>query len=150
MRIFNIVKGFEEQDVKLPARGSALSAGYDFHTIKEMTLPPSSVTMVQTGVKAYMPDNEVLLIYVRSSTAIKKGLTLKNQTAVIDADYAFADNDGHIVLAIENNSNQEYTLEKHERIAQGVFVQYGITDDDKAKGKRTGGIGSTDKGDNIG
>ena len=87
MRKFYIAKGFENRDVILPKRGTSKSAGYDFSTLEEITIKPNEKVLVNTGVKAEMEDDEVLLIFPRSSIAVKKGLQSTNSVAVIDADY---------------------------------------------------------------
>ncbi len=91
-----------------------------------------------------MEDDEVLLIFPRSSLAIKKGLRLTNSVAVIDADYyGNENNDGHIMISLFNFSDHDVVIEDQERIAQGIFMKYLPTDDDDAKGERVGGFGST-------
>ena len=90
-----------------------------------------------------MEDNEVLLIFVRSSTGIKRGITLANGTAVIDADYVDnEDNEGHIMIALYNNTDEDITIKDGECVAQGVFLNYLVTGDTVVK-ERKGGIGST-------
>ncbi len=144
MRKFYIAKGFENRDVILPKRGTSKSAGYDFSTLEEITIKPNEKVLVNTGVKAEMEDDEVLLIFPRSSIAVKKGLQLTNSVAVIDADYfSNPNNDGHIMIPLNNISSKEVTLQKGERIAQGIFVKYLITDDDNSTSSRVGGYGST-------
>ena len=146
MRKFEVAKGFEGRGVNLPKRGSTKSAGYDFESIEDIIIPSHETVLVNTGIKASMADNEVLMIFVRSSSAIKKGLILRNGTAIIDADYYNnEDNDGHIMLAIHNTFDSPYRVTKGERLAQGIFVQYGVTNDDDTYTERSGGIGSTDK-----
>ncbi len=144
MRKFEIAKGYEDMNVILPKRGSKHSAGYDFFSLEEYTLHPKEVHLFQTGVKARMNKDEVLLLVVRSSIGIKKGLSLANQVGVIDSDYYGNEkNDGHILIALRNESENDVTITKEERIAQGIFVHYLVTDDDMTKETRIGGIGST-------
>ena len=103
-------------------------------------------TLIPTGVKAYMEDDEVLYLYNRSSNPKKKGLILANSVGVIDKDYyGNPDNDGHIMFAFFNIKDEDITIKKGEAIGQGVFSKYLVTDDDVAGGDRTGGFGSTDK-----
>ncbi len=144
MRKFEIARGYEDKNVILPKRGSKYSAGYDFFSLEEYTLHPKEVHLFPTGVKAKMNEDEVLLLVVRSSIGIKKGLSLANQVGVIDSDYYGNEkNDGHILIALRNESEKEVTINKEERIAQGLFIHYLTTDDDKTEETRTGGIGST-------
>ena len=77
----------EELDTKLPERQTKSSAGYDFYVIEDVTIPPHQMVMLPTNVKAYMQDDEVLMLYARSSLAIKRGLILQNTTGIIDADF---------------------------------------------------------------
>ena len=112
------------------------------------SMPPrlksQAVTVVPTGLKAYMELNEYLSIFIRSSLAFKKGLMLANSTGIIDCDYYNnPDNEGHIMIAYYNTKDVSYTIKKGERIAQGIFMKYLTTDDDDASGIRMGGIGST-------
>lgn len=147
-RRFEHVKGYEH--LPLPTRKTALSAGYDIVAAEDVVIPPGETVLVPTGVKAYMNADEVLIVALRSSLAVKRGLSLANGIGVIDADYADnAENDGHIFVALYNRSDAFDGDFAHiaagERIAQGVFVRYGVTDDDSADGRRTGGFGSTGK-----
>jgi dUTP pyrophosphatase len=144
MRQFMIVKGYENKGVVLPKRSTAFSAGYDFRCLDGFTLAPHASMLVPTGVKAAMEKDDVLLLYPRSSLAIKKGLQLTNSVAVIDADYfGNPQNDGHIMVPVYNFSDHAVTIEAGERIAQGIFTKYLKTDDDVADGLRSGGYGST-------
>lgn len=144
MRKFATIKGFEH--ITLPMRKTAKSAGYDLTCAKDTVCPAATVTLIPTGLKAYMPDDEYLAIFVRSSIAVKRSLMLANGVGVIDADYADnVDNEGHIMIPIYNASGKMQTISAGERIAQGIFTKYGVTEDDSAIGERTGGFGSTDE-----
>ncbi len=144
MRQFMICKGFEQKDIKLPERSTKFSAGYDFKSLEDFDIEPNQVHIFKTGVKAKMDEDDVLLIFIRSSLAIKKGLQLANNVAVIDADYfSNPDNDGHIMIAIKNTSNEIVSIKKGDKIAQGMFTKYEITIDDRSSNERTGGSGST-------
>ncbi len=144
MRQFMICKGFEQNDIKLPERSTKFSAGYDFKSLEDFDIEPKQVHIFKTGVKAKMDEDDVLLIFIRSSLAIKKGLQLANNVAVIDADYfSNPDNDGHIMIAIKNTSNEIVSIKKGDKIAQGMFTKYEITIDDRSSNERTGGTGST-------
>ncbi len=144
MRQFMICKGFEQNDIKLPERSTKFSAGYDFKSLEDFDIEPNQVHIFKTGVKAKMDEDDVLLIFIRSSLAIKKGLQLANNVAVIDADYfSNPDNDGHIMIAIKNTSNEIVSIKKGDKIAQGMFTKYEITIDDRSSNERTGGTGST-------
>ena len=148
--VFTNEKGvkFEfNKDIKLPVRADKGSSGYDFYLPKDTQFLPNRVTKVYTDVKAYMPEDEELLIFIRSSLAIKHGLKLVNQVGKIDSSYYNnPDNDGNIILAIENTSGKAITLKEGERIAQGTFYKYLLADEDNTlHEERTGGIGSSNR-----
>ena len=149
------IRGFEEVKEKfkfhkgvpthLPIRADVRSAGYDFFSKETVEIKPNEQHAFYTDVKAYMLPNEVLYIFPRSSYGIKKGLMLSNTTGVIDSSYYgnFA-NDGNIIIVLKNVSHETVTIEKGDRIAQGVFMQYLTTDDDLSISlERRGGIGSS-------
>lgn len=101
-------------------------------------------TLVPTGIKANMGDDEALMLYNRSSNPMKNFLLLGNGVGVIDKDYfENEDNDGHIMFQFINFGLFPVTIKKGTRIGQGVFQPFLKTDDDVAGGKRTGGHGST-------
>lgn len=149
-RGFEVAKGYEDKNINLPIRKTKSSAGYDFEAAED-TLVPKFVpgvkpTLIKTGIKAYMQDDEVLYLYNRSSNPKKKGLVLCNSVGVVDADYyGNSDNDGDIMFAFYNVGSEDITIKKGEAIGQGVFQKYLVADDDAAEGTRTGGFGSTDK-----
>lgn len=146
MRKFYIAKGFENLDIILPKRETLGSAGYDFASAETVTVEPNKTKLISTGVKAQMNEGEVLKIYARSSLAKKKGLFIANHVGIIDSDYfENASNDGHIIINVYNFTDSPVEILKGERIAQGIFCQYLICDDDIASGKRNGGFGSTTK-----
>ena len=134
-------------DTVLPKRKTAKSAGYDFVLPCDVRLNPRSVSaIIPTNVKASMPDNEVLMLYIRSSIGIKHHVTLANGTGIIDADYfSNPDNDGNIGICLQNNSDEIVSFRKGERIMQGIFVKYAVCDGDETNEVRKGGFGSTGK-----
>ena len=147
MRKFEIAKGFEDRGVVLPQRKTTKSAGYDIIALtdEDVYVHPGMSVNLETGVKACMEDDEVMLLFIRSSLGIKQGLTLSNSCGVIDADYYNnPDNDGHFILNIINTGNSVQRIPARSRVAQAVFVKYLTVDDDNATGERIGGIGSTD------
>ena len=144
MRGFKVAKGFENESIILPKRQTKNSAGYDFYVAKDTTIKAHSIALIPTGVKAYMENDEVLKIYVRSSMPFKRGLTLANNVGIIDSDYyENPDNDGHIMIQVMNFTDNDILVKKNERIAQGVFLKYLLADDDNANEVRCGGFGST-------
>ena len=150
VRGFEIAKGFENKGINLPERKTKYSAGYDIEAAEDTVIPSfkkgMAPTLIKTGIKAYMQDDEVLMLYNRSSNPKKKGLILANSVGVIDKDYyGNPDNDGHIMFAFYNIKEEDTVIKKGEAIGQAIFMKYLIADDDKADGIRTGGFGSTDK-----
>ena len=150
VRGFEIAKGFEDKGINLPERKTKYSAGYDIECAEYVTIPSfkkgANPTLIKTGIKAYMQDDEVLMLYNRSSNPKKKGLILANSVGVIDKDYyGNPDNDGHIMFAFYNIKDEDIVIKKGEAIGQAVFQKYLVTDDDKAEGERVGGFGSTTK-----
>lgn len=144
-RGFEIIKGFEDEAI-LPKRGTAKSAGYDFAATEEVTIKPGQTVLVKTGIKAYMLEDEVLKLYIRSSLGFKKNLMLANAVGIIDADYYNnVDNEGHIMVALHNYGSEYRVITKGERIAQGIFTKYLVADKDTASSLRSGGFGSTNK-----
>lgn len=132
-------------DVKLPTRKTTGSAGYDFYLPFTITVPAHGYSeMVPTYVKAYMPEDEVLLLYIRSSIGLLKGLTLANNVGVIDNDYVDnPENEGNISLRLYNHTDKNVVLRAGERVMQGIFFKYGVVDGDVVTGERKGGTGST-------
>lgn len=149
-RGFEIAKGWEDKDIKLPVRATEYSAGYDFECAEDIIIPSivSSLirkpTLVPTGIKAYMNNDEGLFLYNRSGNPLKNFLVLANGVGVIDADYyGNPDNDGHIMFQFYNLSPLPLTIKKGQRVGQGVFKNYLKVDNDNSEEKRTGGMGST-------
>ena len=145
-RGFEIARGYADQDIHLPHRKTARSAGYDIEAAADCVLLPHQVTVVPTGLKAYMQPDEYLGIHVRSGFSIKKQLSCINSQGIIDADYyGNADNDGHILVALVNHSDVPVQVEKGMRLAQGIFYRYLTVDGDTAGigAERQGGLGST-------
>ena len=145
-RGFEIVSNWQAKGINIPVRKTAASAGYDLAAAITVTIAPQAIVLVPMGIKAYMQDDEVLEIYIRSSLAIKKQLRLANNVGIIDADYYDNEsNEGHIMLAMYNFGKETVMLKQGERIAQGIFKKYLLTDGDNAGAgdKRQGGFGST-------
>ena len=150
LRGFEIAKGFEDKGINLPIRKTKFSAGYDIEAAEDVVIPSfkkgMNPTLVKTGLKAYMQDDEVMFLYNRSSNPKKKGLILANSVGVIDKDYyGNPDNDGHVMFAFYNIKEEDITIKKGEAIGQAVFQKYLVSDDDNAQGERMGGFGSTSK-----
>lgn len=134
-------------DIKKPKRGTKNSAGYDICTPIKIIIPAGGISeAIQTDIKAYMLDDEVLEIYPRSSLGFKKGLMLINTVGIIDSDYySNKDNDGNIGFKLKNLTDKEVVIEAGEKIMQGIFKKYLKVDNDNSNEARIGGIGSTGK-----
>lgn len=132
-------------EISLPKRATKGSAGYDFYTPVSFELHPGETIKIPTGIRVEMEDNWVLTLYPRSGLGFKFRLQLNNTVGVIDSDYFYSDNEGHIFSKITNDSNEDkfLSLEKGVGFMQGIFIEYGITVDDDAKETRNGGFGST-------
>ncbi len=129
--------------IKLPQRATSGSAGYDFYTPYSIVLHPHDKIVIPSGIRCEIDSGYMMLGVVRSSIGIKHDVNLSNTCMVLDGDYFFAENEGHIMIALRNMKNYTVRFEAGERIMQGVFLPYGITYDDSVETKRTGGIGST-------
>lgn len=135
-------------DIILPKRSTLNSAGYDFYSVISFTLSPGERRVIPTGIKVSMNSNEFLSIYIRSSLGFKWNIRMCNQVGIIDADYYNnSENEGHIFVFLMNEGNKVLEIKKGDRIVQGIFMPFLITDDDKTTDIRMGGIGSTNKGD---
>ena len=133
IRGFEIAKGFENNGINLPERKTKYSAGYDVESAEDVIIPSfkkgMKPTLVKTGIKAYMQDNEYLMLVNRSSNPGKKGLILANSIGIVDKDYY--------------GNDEDIEIKKGDRIGQAIFTPYLVADNDTANGERNGGFGST-------
>ena len=148
VRGFEIAKGFEDKNINLPERKTKYSAGYDIEAAEDVIIPSfkkgANPTLVKTGLKAYMGDNEYLMLANRSSNPKKKGLILANSVGIIDKDYyENEDNDGHFMFAFYNIKEEDIMIKKGDIVGQAIFMPFLIADNDEAQGTRKGGFGST-------
>ena len=147
-RQFKIVndefRKYPNEIIQIPQRATEKSGCYDIRIPTDIVINPNQRKLIWSDIKAYMEDDEVLMIYIRSSLGIK-GLILSNLTAVIDCDYSSETNvetGGNIGLSLWNTTDQPFFLKKGDRVCQGMFVKYLITkDDDPIKKERLGGFG---------
>jgi len=137
----------EYDNIKLPARGTKLSAGYDIFAPFSFVLQPGESITFPTGIRVFLDPDKFLAIYPRSGQGFKYKLQLFNTVGIIDADYVNSENEGHIAMKLYNDSPDGKTLsvEAGQGIAQGIIQQYFLTNDDAADGERNGGFGSTDR-----
>ena len=140
------IKEFYEL-LKLPKRATKGSAGYDFYAPFDIILAPGETIKVPTGIRAKMEDNYVLKLYPRSGLGFKYRLQLNNTVGIIDSDYYYSDNEGHIFIKLTNDSklDKDMIVKKGEGICQGIFLKFGLTIDDDTNEIRNGGFGSTNK-----
>ena len=159
-RGFEIIKKYKNKDINVPKRQTVRAAGYDFEAAEDMIIPsvwkkmaervfteqqgPLKATLIPTGVKAYMLDDEYLQLSIRSGMSLKTGLMLANSVGIVDGDYYNNDdNEGHIMFAVHNFGFKDKLIRKGERIGQGIFIKFLKADGDVAVGNRSGGFGST-------
>ncbi|MBD5129061.1 MAG: deoxyuridine 5'-triphosphate nucleotidohydrolase [Ruminococcaceae bacterium] len=134
-------------NIVLPKRATSGSAGYDFFAPFDIELKAGETVKVPTGVRVRIAEGWVLSLYPRSGLGFKFRLQLDNTVGIIDSDYYFSDNEGHIFAKITNDSKDGKTvvIPAGTGFMQGIFTEYGITEDDDADGVRNGGFGSTTK-----
>ena len=129
--------------VQLPRRATAGSAGYDFFAPADLKMEPGASLNVPTGIRARIDAGWVLMLFPRSGLGFKYRLMLNNTVGVVDSDYFGAQNEGHIFIKLFNAGDRTLAIDAGEAFAQGVFLPYGLTDDDCARDMRIGGFGST-------
>lgn len=131
--------------IRLPKRATAGSAGYDFYAPVRLILEPGQTIKVPTGIRVEMDANWVLKCYPRSGLGFKYRLQMNNTVGIIDSDYFYSDNEGHIFCKITNDTNEDKVVDiaQGDGFIQGIFVEYGITVDDDVTAVRNGGFGST-------
>lgn len=169
-RGFEVVKAYESEEINLPQRATEHAAGYDFEAADDTVVPSiwkSGIvkaligiageitdkdvkavkpTLVPTGIKAYMGEDEFLQLANRSSNPLKRFILLGNGIGVIDSDYYNnEDNEGHIYFQFLNFGLKDLTIKKGERIGQGIFLPFLKADQDESTTKRVGGFGSSDR-----
>ncbi|MCI8286235.1 MAG: deoxyuridine 5'-triphosphate nucleotidohydrolase [Lachnospiraceae bacterium] len=129
----------------LPRRATRGSAGYDFFAPFSFLLMPGETIKIPTGIRVKIDEEWVLKLYPRSGLGFKYRLQMNNTVGIIDSDYYYSDNEGHIFIKMTNDTNEGKSVEiaRGTGFAQGIFIEYGITVDDEADGVRNGGLGST-------
>ena len=135
------------EGTRLPRRATAGSAGYDFFSPADFTIKPGETIKIPTGIRVEMDQEWVLKCYPRSGLGFKFRLQLNNTVGIIDSDYFYSDNEGHIFAKLKNDTNENKVVElkADTGFMQGIFVEYGITVDDDVTDVRNGGFGSTTK-----
>lgn len=135
------------EEIKFPKRATKGSAGYDFYSPLAFTLKPGETIKIPTGIRASMREDYVLMVFPRSGLGFKFRLQLNNTVGIIDSDYYYSDNEGHIFIKLTNDSNEGKVMEltSGTGFAQGIFLPFGITEEDDVTDIRNGGFGSTTK-----
>lgn len=132
------------EEIQLPTRGTSRAMAYDFYSPIDLEIEPNKIGKIWTDVKAYMGDNECLILNVRSSQGGK--VMLGNTQGWIDADYfSNESNDGNIGIFLKNISDEVYVIKKGDRIAQGAFFNFLSSDNGNTDSQRVGGFGSSGK-----
>lgn len=132
-------------NIKLPKRATAQSAGYDFFSPMSFVLEPNDSIKIPTGIRCEMYDGWVLMEFPRSGLGFKYGIRMANTVSIIDGDYFDSDNEGHIFIKITNSTLDDKTinLKRGDAFAQGIFTKYYLANEEKITTKRNGGFGST-------
>ena len=131
--------------IRLPKRATSGSAGYDFYAPYSFEMEPGSELKIATGIRAYIQPGWVLAVFPRSGLGFRYRLSLNNTVGIIDSDYCFSDNEGHIFIKLFNGGDKRMEVAEGAAFVQGVFLPYGITKDDDATALRNGGFGSTSR-----
>lgn len=133
-------------NIILPKQGTAFSMGMDFFAPYDITLYSGNSEVVPTGIRWVVnkaDGNVGLIIVPRSGLGFKHGIRLENTIGIIDADYQFAKNEGHIMIKLHNPSDKTVYIPKGKAFAQGIVLPYQICDGAESDENRTGGFGST-------
>lgn len=136
-----------EIEIKLPKRSTKKSAGYDVFAPFDIILKPNEDIKIPTGLRAYMQDGEMLLIFPRSGLGFKYYTRIANTIGVVDSDYYYSDNEGHIFVKLRNEGDKELFIKQGEAFCQMIFMPFLLTDEDNFENgeTRNGGFGSTTK-----
>lgn len=137
-----LLKFYDE--LKLPKRATGGSAGYDFYCPFPLVLDSWREIKFPTGIRAIIDEGWFLACFPRSGLGFKVALRLFNTCGVIDSDYSTASNEGHIWAKMRvEKDDVKISLDPYYAFMQGIFLPFGITDDDDATEQRVGGLGST-------
>ena len=133
------------EEYKLPRRKTKYSAGYDICSLKDYVVKPGEVLKIPTGFKYISPCDEMFMIVIRSSLGYKYNIRLVNQVGIIESDYYNNEsNEGHVMVKIQNEGNENFIIKEGDAVAQGIFVKfYTVDDEEEIKSIRKGGFGST-------
>lgn len=135
------------ESIHLPRRATKGSAGYDFYSPFEIHIMPGESCVIPTAIRAEMPETVVLIIVPRSGLGVRYRMQLANTIGIIDSDYYNAENEGHIMITITNDSKEDKYLHisRGDRFVQGIFLPFLVCDGDTSSERRVGGFGSTNE-----
>jgi dUTP pyrophosphatase len=142
-KYFNIESAALEayDNIRLPQRATPGSAGYDFFLPTNYCVYKNPM-LIPTGVRVFLDPDYFLMCVPRSGLGFKHGFALRNTTGIIDHDFIYSLTEGHILASV--TSDEPVSLNTGDRFMQGIFLRYGLTEDDcPMHMKRNGGIGST-------
>ncbi|MDF0714735.1 dUTP diphosphatase [Muricauda sp. 334s03] len=133
------IKIINKSGHKLPHYETLASAGMDLRADLEspITLKPLERAIVPTGLFMELPVGYEAQVRPRSGLAAKKGITVLNAPGTIDADYR-----GNVGVILVNLSNEDFTVENGERIAQMVIAKH-----ERAEWKEVETLSETDRGE---
>ena len=134
--------------IKIPKRATIGSAGHDFCLPFNISMPSKCSLTIPTGIRCeFLNSDYVLNIYPRSGLGFKYGIKLKNTVGIIDSDYYYSDNEGHIMVKLHNPEEERnvFELNSGQAFCQGIFLPYGVADEEEVTNVRNGGFGSTSK-----
>lgn len=139
------VKIVNRSPFKLPAYETKGSAGVDLQAYVQtpIVLKPLDRTLVPTGISIELPEGYEAQVRARSGLAIKHGISLVNGIGTIDSDYR-----GEIKVILINLSDEEFTINSGDRIAQMVFIkheqaEFELADELNETERGSGGFGHT-------
>ncbi|MCR4877046.1 MAG: dUTP diphosphatase [Clostridiales bacterium] len=130
-------------EIPIPRRSTRGSAGYDFVSPAATVIPAGGKAVIPTGIRCEMREGWVLMLFPRSGLGFRHQTRLSNTVGIIDSDYAFAENEGHILVSLRNPLDRELVIGCGERFCQGIFLPYGLAEEEDEFAERRGGFGST-------
>lgn len=135
------------EEFSLPKRSTKNSAGYDFFSLYDFILKPGEMIKIPTGVKVKMNNDEMMMLFVRSSMGFKYNVRMCNQVGIFESDYYNNEtNEGHAWLKIQNEGDKDYIVKKGDAICQGIFTKFlTVDDEEEITNIRQGGLGSTNR-----
>src|SRR5206468_8911637 len=132
-----------DTDLPLPTYATAGSVGFDLLCREETEIAPRTVELIPSNVIVHIPAGYMLLLTLRSSTPLRKGLLIPNGVGIIDQDYCGEGDE--LKVQVFNFREDAVTVKRGERIAQGMFVPImGVAwHEVEDMGLGRGGFGST-------